>query len=558
MFAAGEEALDDAALGRRLGAGYLLKGSVRRMGGTLRIAAQLIEAASGRHLWAGRYDGGNLPETHDEIAAKVANALAGQIDQSLLGAARRRRITTLAAYECWLRGMECLQRGIGDADEEGRRFFERALEADPHCARALGGLSLSHFNEWSCQVWGRWEEKEKLAYDYARQAEALDADDAAVQLILGRIEQYRREFDRAGARFDRALRLAPNDAGLLVQLASCQTFQGSPELGRELAERALALNPLGPAWYYCYAAPPLFPLRRYEEFLAVAARTPPQMVVDVPVFRAAACAYLGDRERATAFLEEFREDFRRRILCGAEAGSGELFRWILHVNPYRRDEDIAHLAEGLRLAGLEEGAAVAPERPAVLTWPIANVFRREGTLWTLAFEHQVAQMPELRGFLDIARLLARAGDEVASVDLAGEAVRSAGVEIIDEEARRAYRARLREIEADLAEAGEAGDAARASRFEEERDELEREIKRATGLGGRLRKAGDSAEKARTAVTWRIRSAIRKLEAVYPALARHLANSIRIGAFCSYRPERAVEWQVHAPPHNVRGELTPTG
>jgi TolB-like protein len=527
---------DDAKIARKLGANYLLKGSVRRSGKTLRISVQLVAAQDGRHLWAGRYDRGRLPELHDEIAAKVANALAVQVDQSLLGASRRRPVPSLEAYECWLRGMECLQRGTGNADDEARVFFEQALENDPHYARALGGLSLSHFNEWSCQVWGKWEEKERVAYGYARRAEELDPDDALVQVILGRIEQYRREHDRAAARFDRALRLAPNDATLIVQLSSCFTLLGDPVLGLELAERALALNPLGPGWYYCYAALPLFPLGRYEECIAVASKAPPELVVDVPAYKAAACAYLGDRKRAAEFLAEFRRDFSRRILCGEEAGPGELFRWVLHVNPYRRIEDSERLAEGLRLAGLED----APGKAAPVKWPIANVFRREGAVWTMCFEHEVAQMPELRGFHDLARLLAKCGDEVASTELIREAVRVTGVEAVDAQSLRSYRVRLAEIDVEMAE---CADVARAERLEDERDGIIREIKRATGLGGRSRKAGDSGEKARTAVTWRIRNAIRKIEAVHPMLAKHLENSVRTGAFCSYRPEKPVEWRV---------------
>ncbi len=122
VFAAGRAGLDDAGIARRLGAGYLLKGSIRRSGKTMRISVQLLEAKSGRHLWAERYDTGDLLALQDEIAAKVANALAVRIDQSVLGAARRRQITGLETYECWLRGIECLQRGTLDSDAEGRRF----------------------------------------------------------------------------------------------------------------------------------------------------------------------------------------------------------------------------------------------------------------------------------------------------------------------------------------------------------------------------------------------------------------------------------------------------
>ena len=140
-FAVESTGLDDAGIGRRLAVEYLLKGSVRRAARALRLSVQLVQLATGQHLWAERYD---VPEedmfaVQDEIAAKIANALTARIDQTVLRAARRRQITNLAAYECWLRGMECLQRGTVESDDEARTFFEQALAVDPQYARAQAG-----------------------------------------------------------------------------------------------------------------------------------------------------------------------------------------------------------------------------------------------------------------------------------------------------------------------------------------------------------------------------------------------------------------------------------
>ncbi len=541
VWAGRPDGLGDAAFARLLGATHFLKGSVRRVRTSLRLGMQLAGVEDRRHLWAGRYDSADLLALPDEIAAKVANALAVGVDRSVLGVARRRAITSLEAHECWLRGMDCLHQGTPESDLEGRRFFERARACDPHYARAWAGLSLSHFNEWSCQAWSRWEEKERLAYEHAVRAEALDPNDAVVQVILGRIELYRREFARAGPRFDRARQLAPNDANVLMQLACCLAYQGDAETGRRLARRAMELNPLCPVWHFCFTALPSFPLRKYEEFLEIVSRAPPGLVVDVPAFKAAACAYLGDRRRAAEFLGEFRAGFHAKIACGREPGPEELLQWLMHVNPYRREEDARHFAEGLRRAGLE-GAVRAPSS-APLSWPIANVFRREGAVWRLSFDHQAAQMPELRGFGDLARLLARPGEEIPSADLAGRPVRSTGIESLDTRARASYRARLREIEEGIGEASGAGRIQDAVRLEKEREAILSELKAATGLGGRSRRTGGSDERSRTAVTWRIRSAIRKIEEVHPALGRHLRHSVRTGAFCVYRPERETAWHV---------------
>ncbi len=547
-FAVESTGLDEKGVGHRLGVDYLLKGSVRRAAKIFRLNLHLVQLATGQHLWAERYD---VPETRllavqDEIAATVANALTLKIDQSVLLATRRRQITSLAAYECWLRGMECLQRGTIESDDEARAFFEQALAVDSQFARAQAGLSLSHFNEWSCQAWDCWEEKQRMAYHHAQQAEALDPDDPLVQMILAKIEQYRRHHGPAETRYRRALHLAPNDAYVCIQLACGFSLLGDGILAAEVGARAIALNPLCPSWWFYYASVPFFVLRDYERAIELGLKTP-IIVTDGPAYLAAAYAYLGNRERAEFFANEFRKVFAERITPGRQPAPDEPLHWLIHVNPYFRDEDSQHFAEGLRLAGLAE-ATSTPKGPAheavTISWPIGNAFRKEGALWMACYEHEVAHVPEVRGFQDIAQLLARPAEEVHCVALSRHpAATGRGTEVLDEQARRAYRTRLRELEAELAEAAEANDPGRAEQLEEEREKLLDEMRKATGLGGRDRKMGDTAERARSAVTWRIRNAIKKLEPAHPALARHLSHSIKTGVFCSYAPEKATAWSV---------------
>jgi hypothetical protein len=114
---------------------------------------------------------------------------------------------------------------------------------------------------------------------------------------------------------------------------------------------------------------------------------------------------------------------------------------------------------------------------------------------------------------------------------------------IDDSARRQYQARLLEIDADLAEADDHADVARSERLHAERDALLAELSSAYGLGGRARRRGDSSERARSAVTQRIRDAIGRIAAVDPDLAHHLRRSIRTGTFCSYTPEHPTTWDL---------------
>ncbi len=148
-----------------------------------------------------------------------------------------------------MRGRESLRKGTIEGDPEARIFFERALELDPHLARAYSGLSLSHFNEWSCQAWIQWDETERLAYQFARRAADLDNADAMVEIVLGRITLYRRQFDEAAEHIARALALNPNEADVLAYAAACRAFLGDGASGLELATKAMRLNPVSADWY---------------------------------------------------------------------------------------------------------------------------------------------------------------------------------------------------------------------------------------------------------------------------------------------------------------------
>ena len=115
--------------------------------------------------------------------------------------------------------------------------------------------------------------------------------------------------------------------------------------------------------------------------------------------------------------------------------------------------------------------------------------------------------------------------------------------MLDAQARTAYRQRLQDLEAELAEATQWADAGRAARLREEIEFLGEELSSAYGLGGRVRKAADVGDRARKAVTSRIRESIDRIGREHTALARHLENAIRTGTFCSYRPDRPLRWVV---------------
>jgi predicted ATPase len=191
-----------------------------------------------------------------------------------------------------------------------------------------------------------------------------------------------------------------------------------------------------------------------------------------------------------------------------------------------------------KLAELDE----APAPPVDDAGP--RRFVREGAVWAVTYAGRTVRLADSKGMRDLAVLLARPGQEVHCTDLAGAAVDQPDTgEVLDAQARRRYEARIVELQAELAEAEEFGDRGRAEKAGLELDLLVEQLAAARGLGGRARRAGGTAERARTAVTWRIRAAVRRIDEANRELGRHLRAAVRTGLWCSYAPERPVAWQL---------------
>ena len=229
----------DAA--RELAVDYLLNGNLRHKSDHVRITVQLLDSSDGRIVWAERYDApmDTIFEIQDDIVERVVGAISTQIDKALLTIAHKKPLTSLAAYDCWLRGMDQMRRGTPEADLEARRILKKALEIDPNYSRAYAGLSLSHFNTWSCQLWEQYEETAHRAYDYALEASRLDETDHVVQMILGRILVYRHQYDVAEVHLDKSLAFNSSDADSLVEIALSKTILGKAAEGEQLFLKAV-------------------------------------------------------------------------------------------------------------------------------------------------------------------------------------------------------------------------------------------------------------------------------------------------------------------------------
>ncbi|MDD7964806.1 ATP-binding protein [Actinomycetospora lemnae] len=243
--------------------------------------------------------------------------------------------------------------------------------------------------------------------------------------------------------------------------------------------------------------------------------------------------------------------------AAGDAHTLTLYEWpwsdLVAEEPTEGDVVAPPLREAVALARRELDALRGPAAPETADVPPEgdatpprgpNRFRLDGAVWTVSYAGQTVRLPDAKGMHDLAALLARPGREVHSTELIGAAVEQpAGGEVLDARARRDYEARIRRLQDDLDEAEHAGDRGRAEAARLELDLLVDQLTAATGLHGRARRPGGTGERARSAVTWRIRAALRRLEEVHPQLGRHLRSAVRTGTWCCYAPEDDVAWRV---------------
>ncbi|TDV53812.1 ATP-binding protein [Actinophytocola oryzae] len=205
-------------------------------------------------------------------------------------------------------------------------------------------------------------------------------------------------------------------------------------------------------------------------------------------------------------------------------------------------------AAELRAQVAREAASLGMRHLASDVEPLPhNEFRCTGETWSLSMAGRTVHVPDSKGLRDLHVLLRAPGKEIPATRLlnpsGGETVTATGGDpLLDEEARTRYRARLSTLDELIEEADTAGEDQKAAAYDREREALLTELRTATGLGGRTRRLGDEAERARKTVTARIRDTLRKLDTSHPELATHLRATVTTGTTCAYHPEVGITWQ----------------
>ena len=333
-------------IGEELGAQFILEGSVQRFDKHIRIAAQLIDAARDRHLWAEQYDRDldDVLIVQDEVVGSIVHAL-GATDGALEKSARQRSIETSitnpSAYDCYLQAREHFYRPGDSGFNEAEALFEKAIELDPRLGRAYSGLASLLFLRFKLYFTATFEAIEQKTLDLAHRALQLDPDDYRAHWVLGRLYCYQRKHAQSRAEFDRALRINPNDANLLAVSAEHLVYTGHVDEALERCQRAVRLNPNCPDWYWWQLGFCHFHLGRYEDALEVLGR-----IIRLDESRrllAATYAHLGRLDHAQNEAEEFLKVFPHFSIK----------EWA-RTEPYTDPNELQRFVDGMRMAGLPE------------------------------------------------------------------------------------------------------------------------------------------------------------------------------------------------------------
>jgi adenylate cyclase len=255
---------------KELGVQYVLEGSVQRATERVRIAAQLIDATTGYHLWSERYDRPlkDIFALQDEIVQKIVTTLKLQLSLWKQGSLVRKRTDNLEAYDYYLRGLEFYFRFTKEANAQARQLFEKAIELDPQYAEVYASLSATYYLERILQ-WSQDPQALERAFALAQQAVVLDDSLPYAHCLLSQVYLGKKQYEQALAEAEQAVALDPNSGRGYVALGTILNFTGQAEKAIGVIEQALRRDPHSPVIYQIPLGWAYFLARRYEEAIAV-------------------------------------------------------------------------------------------------------------------------------------------------------------------------------------------------------------------------------------------------------------------------------------------------
>jgi adenylate cyclase len=338
-------AVDLREVSRELGVRYVLEGSVRKAGNRVRITAQLIDGATGGHLWAERYDREwtDIFAVQDQLTQQIVSALRVKLTADEGRRVRRRGTDSIEAYEVFLRGREFLQLRTREGVELSRPLLEKAIDLDPAFAAAYAGLAFGYALEYVNCWTEAFSQALGIAFRLARQAVALDAAEPQAHYATAMAHLWRREHEASIQEAITATELDPNFAPGFSLLGLALHYAGRSDEALRMLERAMQLDPYYPDAYLHFVAQCHFALSRYADAeRALKRRLVRNPDTDVSRVLLAACyGHMGRKDEARSAWEE--------VLSVNPEYSLEHRRQVL---PYKDPADFNRIVDGLHKAGL--------------------------------------------------------------------------------------------------------------------------------------------------------------------------------------------------------------
>jgi TolB-like protein/Tfp pilus assembly protein PilF len=343
-FTYGHGGSDSKRIAAELGIEYLARGNIRRSGEKIRISVQLVEAQSGKAIWAERIDRdmNDIFALEDEVAARIAASLVSHIEDEVSVRATRKHPENMSAFDYELRGRRHAQSYNQELNFEARELLRKAIELDPDYAAAYASLACSYCVESEAAWGGAREEVLKQACNYARKAVELDGFDSAAHAAMGKAYLAMGKFELAEAHLDRAIECNPNSYGAFCAKSWLLAFAGRTAEVRVCGTTALSLNPLAPDECLMSMVVASYSERNYEAALERLSRIQ-RPDANSEAWRAACLAQLGrgDESRVAA---------RNAIAMGGDFVQHE--NW-LKIWTFKEPSDREHFAEGLVKAGIQ-------------------------------------------------------------------------------------------------------------------------------------------------------------------------------------------------------------
>jgi len=254
-------------ISEELGVQYVLEGSVQKSDNRVRITAQLIDALTGHHIWAERYDRDlkDIFALQDDVTRNILTAMQVKITEGEQALYRDKGIRNLNCYLKLLEGKNYLNRGDIEGNNLARRMGEETLVMCPESSSAYGLLAITHMMDYWLGSGKSPQESIEKAIDLARKAIALDDAYAHPHGLLSFLYSIKREYEKALAEGERAVALDPNGADVYAWYAMSLTFAERSEEAIPLFQKAIRLNPFGPTWYFFDLGNALLIAERYEE-----------------------------------------------------------------------------------------------------------------------------------------------------------------------------------------------------------------------------------------------------------------------------------------------------